>query len=90
MKLTKGEEKQARLYSSIATGSYEYMAKDLARQLEQWGRIIRRLRINETSICPAGGKYYYFEKPSYLTEFDTNIEALAYLANKLKRLQRAV
>jgi hypothetical protein len=82
--LSAKEEKQARLYASIASGSFAYMRRDLARKLEEWKEIIARLRINAQSACPAGGKYYYFEQPCYLKQFATNLKALEYLVNKLE------
>jgi hypothetical protein len=83
MKLKGKELKQARLYASVASENESYLKEDLYRKLEDWKEIIERLKINEESYCPAGGKYYFFEKPFYLKQFNTNLEALTYLVFKL-------
>jgi len=75
--------KQARLYASIATLSEKGLAKDLENKLYEWLEIIHRLGISKDSVCPAGGKYYYFESPMYL-DLPTNLEALAFLVMKLQ------
>ena len=85
-KFTKEELKQIKLYASMASGSLEYFRDNLTQKLLEWREVIKRLNINENSPCPAGGRYYYFENPSYLTQFRTNIEALEYLVKKLHKV----
>jgi len=85
---TKKEDCQMRLFGSIANGDFAYYREDLKAKLKRWKKLIEQHSLTKESTTLAGGRYYFFEKPAYLTQFDTNIEALEYLIKKIEFLRQ--
>jgi len=83
MRLLKKELRQIELYSTVYHTSLDGYYKDLRSRLEDWERKIKS-GINDKTPSPAGGKWYIFERPAYLSQFNYNIDALRYLVRKLE------
>jgi hypothetical protein len=74
--------KQMLLYSSLGSSQkVAWRLNDLRREFKSWKHILSKRIVD----CPAGGKVFYLEKPSYLIDYPTNYSCLASMVTELEQ-----